>query len=209
VGDTDNQSTDNHTEAAEPGAPVLVLIDLQDAIDDPIWGPRNNPEAEDKLRHLLDAWRHAEAPVIHIRHDSIDPHSPYRPGQPGNAFKVEVTPLSGETIIAKQTNSAFIGTALEEHLRRAGHMRVVMAGVLTSNSLEATARHSGNLGFETYVVADCCWAVEKTDLTGTVWRAEDVHNLSLAHLHGEYAEVVETAAALALLMSATRGTSGR
>ncbi len=179
--------------------PALILIDLQDAIDDPCWGPRNNPDAEDKLRHLLDAWRHAGAPVFHVKHNSVDPASPYRPDRPGNAFKEEVMPAPGETIIAKSTNSALIGTDLEQRLRDAGLSRLVIAGVLTSNSVETTVRHAGNLGFEVHVVADACWAVDKTDLTGKTWRAADVHDLSLAHMHNEYATVIETAEALQLL----------
>ena len=57
-------------------------------------------------------------------------------------------------------------------------------------------RHAGNLGYRTFVVADACWTVDKVDLRGRRWAAEDVHALSLAHLNGEYANVVDTAATL-------------
>ena len=40
------------------------------------------------------------------------------------------------------------------------------------------------------MVADACWSVDVVDLRGRRWPAEDVHALSLANLHGEYAEVV-------------------
>jgi hypothetical protein len=33
------------------------------------------------------------------------------------------------------------------------------------------------------------WAVDKRDLRGKLWVAEDVHQLSLAHMHSEYATV--------------------
>ena len=179
--------------------PALIIIDVQNAIDDPLWGPRNNPGAEHHLHRLLEAWRQVSASVFHIRHDSIDPASPYRPGQPGNDFKAEVMPQPGEPVIAKQANSAFIGTGLEDRLKRAGHSNLVMAGVLTNNSLEASVRHAGNLAFGVHVVADACWAVDKVDLTGRTWPAEQVHALSLANIHGDYAQVIDTAAALSLL----------
>ncbi len=179
--------------------PVLILIDLQEAINDPKWGPRNNPDAEDKLRHLLDGWRLLGGPIVHIRHNSTEPASPYRPDQPGNAFIAEVVPLPDETIIEKQAHSAFIGTNLEQHLRNNNQASLVLAGVLTHNSLEATARHAGDLGFLAHVVADASWAVETTDFSGKLRSAEDVHNLSLAHLDDEYAKVIDTAEALALL----------
>ena len=78
-----------------------------------------------------------------------------------------------------------------------------MAGVLTSNSLEASVRHAGNLGFDVSVVADASWAVDKTDLTGRTWPADQVHALSLAHMHGEYAQVIDTERALAFTSDST------
>ena len=50
------------------------------------------------------------------------------------------------------------------------------------------------------MVADACWSVDVVDLRGRRWPAEDVHALSLTHLHREYAQVVslpETLAAAA------------
>jgi nicotinamidase-related amidase len=105
-------------------SPALLIIDVQNAIDDPRWrqhGGRNHPHAEHHIARLLEAWRERGQPIYHIRHDSQFPDSPYRPGQPGNDFKAEVAPLPGEPVIAKQTNSAFIGTDLEHRLRSAGH----------------------------------------------------------------------------------------
>ena len=49
---------------------------------------------------------------------------------------------------------------------------------------------------QVFVVGDACWAVDKTDLRGRRWPADDVHALSLAHLHGEYATVVDATTTL-------------
>lgn len=178
---------------------ALLVIDVQNAIDDPKWGPRNNQGAEANIARLIQAWRDSGCAIFHIRHDSTFPESPYRPGQRGNDFKREAAPRDGEAIIAKRTNSAFIGTDLEARLRRGGHATVVIAGVLTHNSVEATVRMSGNLGFATIVVSDATWATDKTDLRGRSWPAEDVHALSLANMHGEYATVLDTASVLQAL----------
>ena len=56
--------------------------------------------------------------------------------------------MPGETVIAKRTNSAFIGTDLESRLRAAGVETLIVAGVITNNSVEATVRMAGNLGFD-------------------------------------------------------------
>jgi nicotinamidase-related amidase len=180
-----------------PRDTVLLIIDMQRAIDDPRWGPRNNPQAEANVASLLAQWRACGFPVVHVRHDSVEPGSPYRPGSDGHAFKPEAAPAPGETVIGKQANSAFVGTGLEDVLAGIGCTTLVVCGVLTPNSIEATVRHAGNLGFRVFVPQDACWAVDKIDLAGRRWPAADVHALSLAHLHGEYARVVDTATTLA------------
>jgi nicotinamidase-related amidase len=182
-----------------PRSAALMIIDVQQAMDQPEWGgPRNNPQMEANIVRLLAAWRDSERPVYHVRHDSTFATSPYRPGQSGNAFKPEVVPKPGEIVIAKRSNSAFIGTDLDSRLRQAGHETLVVTGVITNNSVEATVRMAGNLGFRTYVVSDATATVDKTDLRGRRWPAEDVHALALANMHGEYGTVVDTATALRL-----------
>jgi len=182
---------------ARPAA--LVVIDVQRAIDHPSWGERNNPQAEANIAALLAAWRTTGRPIYHVRHDSTEPQSHYRPGQPGHEFKTEAMPHTGEALIAKRTNSAFIGTDLESQLRAAGQTVLVVAGVITNNSVEATVRMAGNLGFETFVVEDACFTFGRQDWAGTPRTAAEVHAMSLANLEGEYATVVGTAAVLTAL----------
>ena len=174
-------------------AAALLIIDVQKAIDHPSWGVRNNPFAEASIAALLAEWRAAGRPVYHIRHDSVEPNSHYRPGQPGHHFKAEAEPAPGETVIAKQTNSAFIGTDLEARLRAAGMAALVVAGVITNNSVEATVRMAGNLGFETYLVEDATFTFGRKDWRGVFRNADEVHAMSLANLDGEYCTVVRTA----------------
>jgi nicotinamidase-related amidase len=178
---------------------ALIIIDVQKAIDAPyhaVHGPRNNPDAEAQIARLLAAWRSSRRVIIHIRHDSTFPDSAYRPGQEGNDFKNEVAPLAGETIVPKRTNSAFIGTSLEAQLRALPVQRLVVTGVSTNNSVEATVRMAGNLGFETYVVEDACFTFARPDSRGRLRSADEVHSMSLANLDGEYCTVVDTDAVL-------------
>jgi len=182
-----------------PLTAALIIIDLQKAIDHPSWGERNNPDAEKRAVSLLEAWRSTGRPLYHVRHDSIEPESHYRPGQPGNDFKPEVEPLAGETVIVKRTNSAFIGTDLEARLRQASQNLLVVAGVITNNSVEATVRMAGNLGFETYLVEDATFTFGRKDWNGTWRTADEVHAMSLANLDGEYCSVVRTSDILAAI----------
>lgn len=178
---------------------ALLLIDLQRAVDHPSWGVRNNPGAESAGQGLLAAWRASGRAVFHIRHDSTEPASTYRPGQPLHAFKPGFEPLPGEAVVAKQVNSAFIGTDLEARLRAAGHAQLVVFGVITNNCIEATVRMAGNLGFETYLAEDACFTFGRKDWRGTERTADEVHALSLANLDGEYCRVVTVADVLKVL----------
>lgn len=179
-----------------PPNAALLIIDFQKAIDHPGWGERNNPDAEKNIAALLDAWRATRRPIYHIRHDSDDPGSHYRPGQPGNEFKPEAKPLPREAIVPKRTNSAFIGTGLESMLREAHQDVLVIAGVITNNSVEATVRMAGNLGFKTFLVEDATFTFGRRDWDGISRTAREVHAMSLANLDGEYCIVIRTCDAL-------------
>jgi 1-aminocyclopropane-1-carboxylate deaminase/D-cysteine desulfhydrase-like pyridoxal-dependent ACC family enzyme len=73
---------------------------------------------------------------------------------------------------------------------------LIIVGVSTNNSVEATARTAGNLGFQTQVVSDAAFAFDKVDFDGNLRTAAEVHAMSLANLQGEYAQVVCTVEAL-------------
>jgi nicotinamidase-related amidase len=181
---------------------VLILIDQQKAMDHPQWGPRNNPGAEANIARLLADWRRRKAPIVHVKHDGTKPESPFRPGQEGNDFLPLTAPQAGELVVAKKVHSAFIGTDLAAGLQAmagAGAEKppLVICGVLLANSVEATVRVAGNLGFRVRLAGDACWSCDKRDLTGRLWPAEDVHQLTLALLDGEYAEVTTVDAILA------------
>jgi nicotinamidase-related amidase len=171
---------------------ALIIIDMQRGIADPALGCRNNPEAEDNIARLLYAWRDAHQPIVHVRHISRSPRSVFWPGQEGAEFQDRFQPRTEEHVVEKNVPDAFINTALERWLRVRHIDDVVIVGVITNNSVEATARSSGNLGFRTAVVADATYTFDKHDFNGTLRTADDVHAMSLANLKDEYATVVST-----------------
>lgn len=168
---------------------VLILIDQQKAKEHPKWGPRNNPGAENKIARLLAAWRARGWPIIHVRHDSTYADSPFRPGQEGNDFSPLTAPLQGEAVIGKRVTSAFIGTDLDARLEALGRPPLIICGWVLANSVDATVRVGANLGYRIRLPADACWSCDKRDLKGRLWPAEDVHQLTLALLSGEYATI--------------------
>lgn len=172
---------------------ALILIDQQQGIHHPKLGPRNNPQAEERIAELLEHWRAMGRPVIHVQHLSRSPDSVFWPQQSGVEFQQRFRPQVGEWVVQKQVPDAFCGTALEAGLREREITQLVVVGVATNNSVESTARTAGNLGFATWVVEDACYTFDKADFFCNPRSAEEVHAMSLANLHGEYATVVAAA----------------
>lgn len=175
-----------------PTTAALVVIDVQQGFDDPRWGRRNNPDAEANVARLLAAWRETTRPIFHIQHLSAQPDSPLQPGQPGAEIKAEARPLWHEPVITKRVNSAFIGTDLEARLRQRGINTVVVCGLTTNHCVETTTRMAGNLGFAAYLASDACAAFDRVGPDGITYPAEQIHAVTLANLHGEFATVRTT-----------------
>ncbi len=181
---------------------VLLPIDLQRGFEDPAWPPRWNGRADALGRALLDGWRRAGLPVIHVRHDSAEPRSTLRPGQPGNDFRPGFAPLPGETVLSKSVNSAFIATDLDLRLRRLGARRVVAFGISTDMCVSTTIRTGANLGWPMILAADACDCFDLPDGAGGVIPAATVHAVHVATLGYEFCTVASVADILAALATA-------
>ena len=182
-----------------PNPEVLLLLDVQQGFDAPTWGRRNNPEMEDHIADLLDAWRSTHRPVIHLKHMSTDPSSPLRPDHPGNEFKVETAPAPGERVIEKRVHSGFIGTTLEAELRATGYDTLVIVGLTTNHCVSTTARMAANLGFDTWVVSDATATFDRMGPDGIRYPAELVHAMALSDLHREFATIIDTDSVLSVV----------
>jgi nicotinamidase-related amidase len=187
---------------------VLMLIDLQVAMARAAQ-PRNNLGAEDRVAGLLSAWRAASLPVVHVRHISRSATSAFAAGKAGVEFQQAFAPLDHEHVVEKNVPDAFVHSGLERWLRVRNVQAVVIAGVATNNSVEATARTTGNLGFSAVVLSDGCFAFDKTDHDGRLRPAQEVHAMSLANLAGEYAQIAPTEAVLQALRVSVYGGASR
>ncbi|NEX92603.1 cysteine hydrolase family protein [Caulobacter sp. 17J65-9] len=178
---------------------VLLPIDMQRGFDGPPWPRRWNDRLDANGLALLAAWRATGRPLIHVRHDSVEPGSVFVAGSPGNALRGGFEPRPGEPLVSKSVNSAFIGTDLDLRLRRLGVDTVVAFGVSTDMCVSTTVRVGANLGYRMILVGDACDCFDLPDGHGGTVKAEDVHRAHLATLGYEFATVVDTAALLAAL----------
>ncbi len=171
---------------------ALISIDYQKGFDHPVWGQRNNLDAENKMALLLAHWRKNKWPVIHVQHCSVEPNSPLRTGFAGNEFKQETKPITGEAVFKKSVNSAFIGTNLKSYLEDNAIQSLVIAGLTTDHCVSTTTRMAGNYGFEVTLVSDATATFDRKGEDGIHYTADQIHNIHLASLNGEFCTVKST-----------------
>lgn len=169
--------------------PALILVDIQQGFDNPRWGSRNNMQAESQAARLLQEWRRQKAPIFHVQHSSLLADSPLRPNQPGWEIKKAVAPQPGETRLTKNVNTCFIGTPLEQELRKMQITGVVVCGLTTDHCVSTTVRMAANLGFNVYVPSDATATFDRVGPDGQKYTAQQMHQTALASLHEEFATV--------------------
>lgn len=185
---------------------ALLLIDVQKGVNVlGHWGGptgrRNNPEAEANMATVLSEWRASGLPVAFTRHNSREADSPLKFSLPTGDQMQGFEVADGDICVSKDVNSGFVGTSLEVELRRAGIDRLVVVGFFTNMCVETTVRMAGNLGFDTYLVPDCCATTNRIGPDGTDHDPELVHQMTVANLHGEFCTALDVADVRKLLIN--------
>jgi nicotinamidase-related amidase len=138
---------------------ALVVIDLQKAV---VGVPTVHPVGEiiDRAARLASAFRERRLPVVLVHATGRAPGRTDA-GMPRFSFPPDWTELvpeldrqPGDYVVAKQRWGAFIGTELDEHLRRRGVTQVVLTGIATGVGVESTARGAYDLGYHVALIVD-------------------------------------------------------
>lgn len=174
---------------------LLLPIDLQRAFDFASWPRRWNAKINEKGQALIAHWRKNRGPLLHVRHDSVEPNSTLRPGLPGNDFLPGFGPSADEEMMSKSVNSSFIGTDLDLRLRRRGIDTIVAFGISTDMCVSTTVRHGANLGYKMILVEDACDCFDLKGSNGAIIPAETIHAAHVASLAYDFCSVT-TAGAL-------------
>src|SRR4051795_1389631 len=149
--------------------------------------PLHEPEAAtEKAAQVLEAFRAAGDPVIHVQHLSPAGGGFLEEGTAG--AEVMLAPEDGETLITKRAPNSFLGTDLEQTLRGLDVEEVVVTGMMTSMCVDATTRANADLGFKMTLVPDAC-AAPGLEFGGREVDAQDVHASFVAALGQFYATV--------------------
>jgi nicotinamidase-related amidase len=179
-------------------ARALLIIDIQRDYFPGGAYPLVEPEAAAaSARRVLDSFREAGEPVIHVKHVWDAPDAEFmRPGTEGVEIHREVSPAEGEPVVEKSNPNAFLDTRLQEALREREAAELVVAGMMSSMCVDATVRAAADLGYSVTVVHDAC-AAPDLEFGDRSIPGEVVHGAFMAALADGYAEVTSAAELLA------------
>lgn len=149
-------------------------------------------ETTAKIDAVLHDYRDKKIPVIHIQHISTHPDATYfLPCTKGAEFHPSTQPAKNETIIKKHYPNSFKDTNLLSHLTKNKINHLVICGMMTHLSIDATVRAAYDLGFTCTVLSDACTA-RALDFNNTPISEQSVNNAFLAALQTAYATVLGT-----------------
>lgn len=77
---------------------------------------------------LLEKYRAASAPLVHVVHKTPDGAPVFTPGTALAAEFSELEPKGSEKVVGKQFPGSFTGTDLDEYLKGTGRGKVVLTG---------------------------------------------------------------------------------
>ncbi len=93
----------------------------------------------------------------------------------------QLKPLADEPVVVKPRYSAFIGTSLEQHLKRFGAKRLIFTGVTTNVCVESSTRDGFMRDYDVIVLEDCVASDER-----------DLHSASLKTIALNFGKVARS-----------------
>jgi gluconolactonase len=196
----------------DPGRTALIIQDLQNDVisegggfaDSGAPAHAQSQNVVENVKNLAQAARDAGVPVIHV-HYIVEPGAPGLKlnaplfqgvkeadalvrGTWGAAPAEGLEPQDGDLVVEKTRMNGFYNTILDNLLRGFGTETLVITGAWTNMSIEHTARHGADAGYEIVVVSD------GTSTVNDEWQNAGL-NYALTNV-GQTATAQEVAAAL-------------
>ena len=134
--------------ANRPGSKsALVVVDVQVGVVRTAW---QRDRIVSNVSLAVERARQARVPVVWVQHHGEE----LERDTPDWSWVPELQPLSHETLIHKEFNSAFEETDLAVRLDELGVSRVFLAGAATNWCIRATAYAALERGFDVTLLAD-------------------------------------------------------
>lgn len=171
---------------------ALLVIDMQGFVTDRIAGGMEYypTDSIDNMRAVISTFRAAGKPVLHVRHQTLEPGSPMHTSSPHFLPVEGFGEQSGEAVFVKHTSSAFSSTELYEWLQREDIREVAVIGAVAGFCVNSTVRSGSDLGLAMTVVRD---AVLSFPLAGDDLNAKAIYDVTLGLLEAGFARGVRAA----------------
>lgn len=196
----------------DPERSALIILDMQNDViieggafaDSGAPAHARSQNVVSNVGRLADAARKAGMPVIHV-HYIVEPgaaglrqNAPLFIGVKGGNALVRgswgaapvdgLEPQPGDHVVEKMRMNGFYETRLDILLRGLGAETILITGAWTNMSVEHTARHGADAGYEIVVVSD-----------GTSTISDEWQNAALNYALTNVARVAETAEVVSAL----------
>lgn len=167
---------------------ALVVVDM---INDFVTGKLGSPRAQKivpALAALIKKARKQGIPVIYLR----DAHTPEdremaiwgehaMKGTEASEIIPELAPEKTDTVIEKRWYSGFVGTELQEKLKKLGADALIFTGVSTDICVQNNVGHAYFSGYKTIVPSDCTASID-----------EEAHEQALKYMKNIYGAEITT-----------------
>lgn len=181
---------------------ALIVIDVQNEyIDGNL--PITFPDSTSSLAAIASAMDGAQAcdvAVVVVQTLLADSSPIFAAGTRGAELHSVVLSRPRDLLISKPLPSCLAQTDLNQWLVERGITTLTLAGYMTHNCVDSTARHASHLGYNVEVLSDATGSLPYANAAGSA-TAEEIHRVSLAVLDARFAAVMTTARWLALLSS--------
>ena len=172
----------------DPKRTALIIQDLQNDViieggafaDSGAPAHAKSQNVVENVARLAEACRSAGTPVIHVHYlveegavglkqnaplfQGVKEANALVRGSWGAAPADGLEPQPGDHIVEKMRMNGFYNTRLDILLRGLGVETIVITGAWTNMSIEHTARHGADAGYEVFIVSD------GTSTTGDEWQ---------------------------------------
>ncbi|OON74201.1 cysteine hydrolase family protein [Streptomyces tsukubensis] len=172
---------------------ALIVIDVQNEYvtgNLPIGYP-DVGESLDNIAAAMDAATGAGVPVVVVQHAAPENSPIFARGSEGFALHPTVAGRPFDHLVEKALASSFDGTDLADWLAAKGVDTLTIAGYMTQNCDESTARDAASRGLTVEFLSDATGTLAMSNNAGSV-SAEELHRHVLVVMATNFASVVTT-----------------
>ncbi|MDU2378629.1 MAG: isochorismatase family protein [Enterobacter cloacae] len=182
---------------------ALIVVDIQNEYyaGKDFRGQMVIPDGDKVLKNSqkLVSYAHQKGMQVYfVRHIAPKDSPLFAEGSVYARFHLDLQPSARDAIITKATPSAFVGTDLDNQLKKKGIKKVIVIGLMTHMCISSTARDAVPLGYNVIIPEDATATRDLDDGQGRVVDHKALQRAALAGVADVFAEIMTTKDVMAL-----------